>query len=252
VALPGVPRVPRLERFRSRWLALIPALSIVAVIAAVELDSGSATALAWLALIVVPPLAAVGLGFLVHGSRPAWTLAAPLLLALAWASRDALVGEAAAVVLTGMACVTLGWLLVSAVPAFWLRLGVYAMALIDAIYVSADLLQGPNAVLSGAVPGAGLPALQAVHLGHAQMGFGDLFIAALVGCLLAADGPMRQGDLDASARRQWVGAGLVAVLALAFDLLFFAVDELPSTVPVALALGLVQSLKGLSRPSLTR
>jgi NADH:ubiquinone oxidoreductase subunit H len=32
---------------------------------------------------------------------------------------------------------------------------------------------------------------------------------------------------------------LVAVLALAFDLLFFAVDELPSTVPVAVALALV-------------
>ena len=31
-------------------------------------------------------------------------------------------------------------------------------------------------------------------------------------------------------------AVLVAVLALAFDLLFFAVDELPATVPVALAL----------------
>jgi hypothetical protein len=37
-----------------------------------------------------------------------------------------------------------------------------------------------------------------------------------------------------------VGAGLVAVLALSFDLLFFAVDELPATVPVAVALALVQ------------
>jgi hypothetical protein len=32
---------------------------------------------------------------------------------------------------------------------------------------------------------------------------------------------------------------LVAVLALGFDLLFFAVDELPATVPVAVALALV-------------
>jgi hypothetical protein len=58
------------------------------------------------------------------------------------------------------------------------------------------------------------------------MGFGDLFIAAVVGCLLAGS------------RRQLVAAGLVAVLALAFDLLFFAVDELPATVPVAVALAL--------------
>ena len=35
--------------------------------------------------------------------------------------------------------------------------------------------------------------------------------------------------------RQLQGALLVATLALAFDLLFFAVKELPATVPVALA-----------------
>jgi hypothetical protein len=239
VALPAPRPFPWAERLRSPWLALIPALSIVAVVAVIELDSGSATALAWLALVAVPPLAALALGFLVHGSRPGLALAALPLLALAWAYRDTLAGEAAAVALTGLACVSLGWLLVSVVPAYWLRLGVYAMATIDAVYVSADLLQGPNAVLSAAVPGAGLPRLQAVHFGHAQMGFGDLFIAALVGCLLTADGPIRQGDLDVSARRQQLGAGLVAVLALAFDLLFFAVDELPSTVPVAVALALV-------------
>lgn len=241
VALPAPRSLSWLERARSRWLALIPALSIVAVVAVIELDSSSATALAWLALVTVPPLAAVALGFLVHSSRPAWALAAPVLLAIAWASRGSLAGEAAAMALSGLACVSLGWLLVSTVPAYWLRLGVYAMATIDTIYVSADLLQGPNAVLSAAVPSAGLPRLQAVHFGHAQMGFGDLFIAALVGCLLIADGPIRQGRLDVSSRRQWVGAGLVGVLALAFDLLFFAVDTLPATVPVALALALVQA-----------
>jgi hypothetical protein len=72
------------------------------------------------------------------------------------------------------------------------------------------------------------------------MGFGDLFIAALVGCLLAADGPEIRLYGVKSAHRQWVAAVLVAGLALGFDLLFFAVDELPATVPVALALFLVQ------------
>jgi hypothetical protein len=136
--------------------------------------------------------------------------------------------------------VTLGWLLVCGVPARWLRLGVYAMAVIDVIYVSADLLQEPNAVLSAAAPAAGLPQLQVVHFGSAVMGFGDLFVAALVGCLLAADGPKTCRYVTKTARRQWVAAGLVAVLALVFDLLFFAVHELPATVPVALALALVQ------------
>jgi hypothetical protein len=136
--------------------------------------------------------------------------------------------------------VTLGWLLVCGVPARWLRLGVYAMAVIDTIYVSSNLLQGPNAVLNAAAPAAGLPRLQAVHFGAALMGFGDLFVAALVGCLLAAEGLAGEANRVDANRRQLLTAALVAVLALLFDLLFFAVDELPSTVPVAVALALIQ------------
>jgi hypothetical protein len=230
VALPAPRSRPAwIGRLGSPWWTLIPALSITFVIAIVELDSDSATWLSYLALVAVPPFAALGLGALVRGSRPSWALAAVPLFALAWASPGSLAGEAAATALSGLACVSLGWLLVSAVPALWLRLGVYAMAVIDAWVVASDLLQGPNAVLNAAAPAAGLPRLQSVHFGSALMGFGDLFAAALVGCLLAANRP-----------RQLEAALLVAVLALAFDLLFFAVDELPATVPVALALALVQ------------
>ncbi len=227
-------------RLGSPWWALVPAASIVVVVGGIELYSGSATALTWLALVAVPPLAAYALGCLVHGARPGWAWAAVGLFALAWAAPGALAGEAAATALSGLACVTLGWLLVCAVPARWLRWGVYAMAAVDAIYVSANLLQGPNAVLTAAAPAADLPALQAVHLGSAAMGFGDLFVAALVGSLLAADGPKRGHIGPFEARRQWLGAGLVVALALGFDLLFFAVDTLPATVPVAVALWVVQ------------
>jgi hypothetical protein len=69
------------------------------------------------------------------------------------------------------------------------------------------------------------------------MGFGDLFIAATLGCLLSADRPRQRG-----------AALLVAIFALAFDLLFFAVDTLPATVPVALALALVE-LRGRRAPT---
>jgi hypothetical protein len=242
VALPAARPAPGwLGGFGSRWWALVPAFSIVVVIGVVNFYAGSATALTYLALVAVPPLAAAALGWLVHGARPSWALAAIPLFALAWAAKGSLAGEAAALALSGLACIALGWLLVSVVPAYWLRLGVYAMAAIDTWFVTADLLQGPNAVLSVAAPAADLPRLQSVHFGAAQMGFGDLFVAAVVGCLLAnpADGPIRQGHLDVSAHRQWVGAGLVAGLALGFDLLFFAVDTLPATVPVAMALALV-------------
>jgi hypothetical protein len=244
VALPSPrPRPGWIERLSSPWWALVPALSIAVVIGAIEISPGSADALTYIALVAVPPLATYALAALVRGSRSAWALAAVALFALAWASPHSLAGEAAATALSGLACVTLGWLLVCGVPARWLRLGVYAMAVIDTVYVSSDLLQGPNAVLNAAAPAAGLPRLQAVHFGSALMGFGDLFIAALVGCLLAqkpADGT-ESGHIDRfQSRRQLCAAGLVATLALGFDLLFFAVDELPSTVPVAVALALVQ------------
>jgi hypothetical protein len=236
VALPRSP-LPALPfgAPRSRWWALVPALSIVVVIAAVNFYEGSATFLTYLALVAVPPLAAVALGLLVRGARPALALAAVPLFGLAWALPGALAGEAAATALSGLACVALGWMLAAVVPARWLRLGVYAMAAIDAWLVAGDLLQGPNAVLSVASPAADLPRLQAVHLGSARMGFGDLFVAALVGCLLASP-----------RHRQLRAAALVAVLALLFDLLFFAVDTLPATVPVAVALALMQRAENRS------
>jgi len=269
VALPAPRQRPGwIERLSSPWWALVPALSIAAVIGAIEIAPGSADALTYLALIGVPPLAAYALAALVRRNRTepryvrfravsradgwGWhgsVAVVAALFALAWITPHSLVGEAAATALSGLACITLGWLLVCGVPAGWLRLGVYAMAVIDTIYVSSDLLQGPNAVLNAAAPVANLPRLQAVHFGSALMGFGDLFVAALVGCLLAAEGQQSSGDGhgpagDSGSERpldlQLFAAVLVAVLALAFDLLFFAVDELPSTVPVAVALALVQ------------
>jgi hypothetical protein len=259
VALPSPrPRPGWIERLRSPWWALVPALSIAVVIGAIEISPSSADALTYIALVAVPPLAAYALGALVRGSRPAWALAGVALFALAWAAPHSLAGEAAAMALSGLACVTLGWLLVCGVPARWLRLGVYAMAVIDTVYVSSDLLQEPNAVLNAAAPAAGLPRLQAVHFGSALMGFGDLFVAALVGCLLAAESRWPNGDGHGSAGDlgperaldlQLIAAALVAALALAFDLLFFTVDELPSTVPVAVALALIQWRRSVGRPA---
>jgi hypothetical protein len=228
VALPRSRQFDCLDAFRSRWWALVPGLSIVVVIAIVGLESESATALSWLALVAVPPFAALALGWLVRGGRPRWALAVVPLFILAWASPGSLAGETAATALTALGCIGLGWLLVSVAPAPWLRLGIYAMAIVDTWFVASDLLQAPNAVLSAAVP-AELPRFQAVHFGSAQMGFGDLFIAATLGCLLSADRPRQRG-----------AALLVAIFALAFDLLFFAVDTLPATVPVALALAVVE------------
>lgn len=240
VALPRY-RPPFAWMPHSPWWAIVPAASIVVVVFGIEAAPGSADALTWLALVAVPPLAAFALGWLVHGTVPAWALLAVPLFALAWATPESLAGETARALLSGFACVALGWLLVSVVPADWLRWGIYAMAAIDAVLVGTELLQGPSSVLSAAVP-ADLPRLQVLDFGAARMGFGDAFVAATAGCLLAlpADGPKKGVRLPFSAHRQMVGAALVAVLALSFDLLFFALDTLPATVPVALALALLE------------
>ena len=231
VAAPRPAVLPALAGLRSRWWALVLPVSIVVVIAAIALDSASAHALTYLALFAVPPLAALALGAVVRGGRPALAPLVIPLFAAAWAFKGSLTGEAAALALSALACVSLGWLLACVVPAKWLKLGIYAMAAIDTWLVASDLLQSPNAVLNAVSPGS-LPRLQFVSFGSAVMGFGDLFIAATLGALLASN-----------RRLQLKGAILAAALALAFDLLFFAVDELPATVPIALTLAVLEIRK---------
>ncbi len=231
-ALVALPRPPlalaTASALRSRWWALALPISIVAVISAVALDSASAQAITYLALFTVPPLGAAALAFAVRGGQALMALAVPPLFALAWAAQGSLLGEAAALSLSALACICLGWALACVVPPAWLKLGIYTMAAVDTWLVASNLLQGPNAVLNAASPGT-LPRLQYISFGSAVMGFGDLFIAATLGALLAAD-----------RRSQLRGARLAIALTLAFDLLFFFVDELPATVPIALTLALLE------------
>jgi hypothetical protein len=228
VALARVPRVEALARLRGRRWAVIPPLSVAGfVLVAGAAEQASAQALTYLALVAVPLLAAAALGWLTPGSRPGGVLLAAGLFALAWADRGALPGQASALVLSALSCVTLGVLLALVTPPRWLGVGIVAMAVVDAALVISDLLQRPNDALNAAHPAAGLPRLQSAQLGSAVIGYGDLFVAGLLGALLA---------VAWGRRTQLRGAALCAVLAVGFDLLFFAVDELPATVPVALTL----------------
>jgi len=225
VALPAAPRIPLLEKLRSGWWALVPLGSIVVVIFGIQAASQSANALTYLALVAVPPLAALALAGLARGGRPWRALAVLPLFALAWADRHGLVGEACGIALSALACATLGVLLAQVARLSWLKIGIVLMSIGDTILVISQQLQAPNNVLNAAAPGLGLPQFQRALFGSAVMGFGDLFIAAVFGAVLAAEG-----------RRQGGPARLTLLIALAFDLLFFATDLLPATVPVALAL----------------
>jgi hypothetical protein len=221
------PEIPWIRRLSGPAWALIPIASIVGVIFAIRYMSGTATGLTWLALIAVPILAAVALGWAAHGSRPWLAVLAVPLFVLAWASRTTLAGEGAATLLSALSCVTLGWLLGAVTPPGWLKLGVIAMSAADVWLVLSDLLQAPNNSLIAAapLPGSGLPQLQSELFGTVSLGYGDLFVAGLLGAVLAREG-----------RRQGSMALLTLILAGLFDLLFFVLNELPATVPVALAL----------------
>ena len=222
-------RLPIAERLRGPAWALVPAASVVAVIFTIRFVSDTATGLTYLALVAVPPLAAGALGCAARGAKPIAALAALPLFAIAWAAHKTLVGEAAAALLSALSCVTLGVLLASVAPTRWLKAGIVLMAAADTWLVVSDLLQGPNATLVAAHPAGGLPQLQSELFGSVSMGYGDMFVAGLLGAVLTAD-----------RLRQRRAAVLTLVLAALFDLLFLAVHELPATVPVAMALVVVE------------
>jgi uncharacterized membrane protein len=237
----GRPRV--LNRFRGRGWALVPVGSIVAVIFAIRYASATATGLTWLALVAVPPLAAVALAWAARGPRRwpvarvvAGVLVAGVLFALAWADRSSLVGEGAAALLSALSCVTLGALLAAVTPSGWLKVGIVAMAAADTWLVVSDLLQAPNATLIAAQPAPGLPRLQSEAFGSISMGYGDMFVAGLLGAVMASN-----------RSKQRAAAVLTLLLASAMDVLFLVLNELPATVPVAVALIVIEVVSAVRR-----
>ena len=229
VTLPGHGLPPRLERFKSRGWALIAPLSIALVVAAIALFPQVADALTWVALILVPIGAMLALGWAMHRAKPAYAIVAALLFVYCWAEVGTLSGDAAAAALTALSTVTVGRLLAGLVPGLWLKAGIVAMAIIDSILVFGNQLQGPNATLNAAAPIPGAPQLQYLDIHSASMGYGDVFVAGVLGGILAAE---RRG--------QRLAGLLVFVLGALWDLLFLHFDTLPATVPVAVALVLLE------------
>lgn len=257
VALPAAGLPAFLRPFAGRIWSLIMPVSIVAVVAGLAVLPGAAITLTWLALIAVPLLAAATLGWGMHGARPVWAVVAVPLFAAAVAYEGETAGDVSALLLTALSCVALARLLSGVVggaadgasdapagrpPAIggqtWIRVALVAMAVIDAILVFSSALEGPNATLNAAVPAEQLPRLQFVRFEGASMGYGDVFVAAVLGAVLAAEG--------ASRRTQWTAAGAVFVASLVFSLLwaFDSIRTLPATVPVAVVLLIFGGFRG--------
>jgi hypothetical protein len=240
---PGLPsRVQRLRR--GLWSWVMP-VSLGGTIALVAADPGLAQVYGWVAVIGIPLLAVPSIVVLLehrhrvqrHGELWIWLVGLACSLALlvfAWTSHAGLPAQAAAIALTALSTSTLAAYLSSVTPVSWLKVGVLTLAALDAVLVSAQLLQGPNNTLNAATPGAHLPHLQVAVFGSAVMGYGDLFIAAVFGNIIVSDARLSQRI------RPWQGAVLVLCCAAAFDALFLVVDVLPATVPIAVALLLLE------------
>ena len=213
-----------LSRFGGRGWALVAPLSVVATVVAITVAADSAEVLTWIALLLVPPGCALALGWAAHGARPWMAILVVPILAAALVAPDDPAGRLGRLALIVGSCVTVGRLLAGATPLVLLKAGVFAMATIDAVFIFGDFFGEQNAQFNAAAP-ADLPRLQVADIGEVSTDYGDFFVAGLVGGILAAE-----------RRPQALAALATFVVAQVFNQLFLVVDSLPGTVPPALVL----------------
>ncbi|HZV75499.1 MAG TPA: hypothetical protein VFF79_17450 [Conexibacter sp.] len=226
VARGGVRCVPPwLRALRHPLFAALPLLALVGVVFWLRAAPAGAATLAEIALLGVPLLA------LIAAARTG-LVALALVVAMVVVtlhSNQSLAGQVAALGLIAASCMVLGALLVEVTPPRWLGAGIAATAAVDLVLVASGLLTPASIALNSAGVTESLPQLQRVELGPLTMGYADLFLPALVGALLATR----------VRTRRWV-ALLTLCFALAAGLVFLVADRLPATVPVALALLVVE------------
>lgn len=234
VAGGSVRCVPRsLRAVRHPLFAALPLLALVGVVLWLRAKPGDAGALTEIALLAVPLLALVAAA---RSGLPALAAVVAMVLVTVHDSHS-ITGQLAALGLIAASCTVLGAALVAVTPARWLGLGIAATAAVDLVLVASGFLAPATLALNSAGVADSLPQLQRVELGPLTMGYADLFLPALVGALLATR----------ARTRHWV-ALLTLCFALAAGLVFLVADRLPATVPVALALLVVEGSGGMVRP----
>lgn len=226
VALPSPGALERLARLRSpAWALVAPGSLLVGTFGVLALPS-LATGLAILAVIATPLLAAIAVASVVHGRRRSLLLL-PVVLGVMALACTGFAREVAATLLTSLGCLTLGAALVRLTPTRPLQLGLLTMALVDVGLLSLGIGQAAGDLLSDALNGS-QPPFHYAELGPATTDYPDLVLAAMLG-----------GIVSGRATQPRAGV-LVAVLASAYSGLLTVADVLPATVPLVLALGLVE------------
>lgn len=227
VLLPGVVRSRLLAALRARWLlVMLPVAAATGATFLPSVDSVLANDLSTLALVAVPLLAALALGWAMRPRHVALVVLVPALFGLAWADPGGRAGDAAGLVLVVLSSVGLAAIVVAIVPRLVVKAGICVWAAADLSVALAHRLEQASHAITHALPVAGPQLqLQRAVLGSASMEWADFFIAAVLGAVLAAQ-----------ERRRGRAALLVAVLAMISSAFFLVTNVLPATVPVALAL----------------
>lgn len=225
VALPAAGLPAFLSRFTGRGWSLVAPLAVVGTAVAITLTAASADVLTWIAFLLVPPGCALALGWAMHGARPWMALLVVPLLTAALVAPDDPLGRFSRLAMIVGSVVTLGRLLAGSAPLTLLKLGVVAMATIDAVFIFGDFFGEQNAQFNAATPAGELPRLQVADIGDVSTDYGDYFVAGLVGGILAAE-----------RAPQAIAALATLVAAELFNQLFLVVDSLPGTVPPAVVL----------------
>ncbi len=217
-----VPRDP--PRFFQRWyLGLIP-LAAIGGVALLIVEEPRAAEVATDIAAVGTPLAALA-GLVAFRLRVV-ALLVPALYLVAWRGSGRPAEVAGDLLIVGAAA-ALAWLTGMVAPRGGLVVGILAATVVDVYQVVVtDQIAVAAQALSAAAPAAGLPRLQELAFGTASMGWGDAYLAGLLGVVLAGE----------TLRLRLAAVAVVAVVSLPFGLLFHWLDILPATVPVAVAL----------------
>jgi hypothetical protein len=194
------------------WVGVaLPAAALGVGIIVLQAVSGGPHALALLAAVATPVLAA---------ARPKRAPVAIVLWLVAWRA-DGLLAQAAAVALVALAAVTVAEIAAVFAPRWSLAVGLVALAVLDVVLVWGTSQVGPatTALHHATVPSAAghpIPRLQDATFGSATMGWLDFAAAALLGVVARAR----------------VRAAIVTGLAAgAWGLLLLITATIPATVP---------------------
>jgi hypothetical protein len=236
VLLPRARPFPGLARLRApAWAALLP-LSIIVGTFGLLIAPGLAPQTVLAAAVTTPLLAGIAVLLVVRARLLVLPLAALAgVLAVSAGGQSGHIGTG---VVTALACLTVGAALQRLIPGRWLLLGVVAMSVVDITLLLAGPGYHETAVLAAAQTNFHGPRFTGARIGGTTIGYPDLFLAALLGASLAGQ------------RAQVRAAGLLVVLAVAYDSMLSPGLLLPATVPIALtlvAVGCVQHTRARAR-----